>query len=132
MSLTLNIPKAQRLYKHLEDNPEQHFQGVWYEENPTCGTTACAAGWQAILDGADIVRNTWTDTSGTYSYASASTVLIDGVPVGIDVYARKSLGLTKEEADRIFYRSETEGQAITELGCLINMAVAAQGKQVDA
>lgn len=53
----MNLELAKRVRQIIRDNPERHNQSTWFSDNetlpndPSCGTTACLAGWVAALDG---------------------------------------------------------------------------------
>ena len=56
--VTTTKPEAvQRLLDHLQSLPPQRFEmGLWFTENPqsgwnwSCGTSACMAGWAAVIE----------------------------------------------------------------------------------
>jgi hypothetical protein len=100
------------LYEGIRDGRLKHYQGTWFmhalwgesvEANRDhCGTTACAAGWTALLAApADaVVRN--------------AGIMLDGVSEDADDYAERALGLNTSGAWALFYRS-TDEQALAQL-----------------
>jgi hypothetical protein len=70
-------PRALRraVADHIEANPELHNQDVWGDgdDNPTCGTPCCAAGWACHLGGG----------ARGLSVPTAATLLlhVDGLPL---------------------------------------------------
>jgi len=90
---TLNVSLLDATLQHIERNPHEWDQTTWQ-----CGTTACFAGHAAILHGTE-----WAYKLGGYVYA------MDGphLKVPVDEYARKALGLTGNEACRLFLSENT-------------------------
>lgn len=62
-----------------------------------CGTTLCFAGFTALIAGAEFAAG---PVGHNYS---GDVILDDGTQVTIERYAQSELGLTKEQADRLFY-----------------------------
>lgn len=113
----MNYEELRRVWKHIETNPRQHDQGAWYSVPSTyfqvtgtrsglpytneityqltepewqCGTTACLAGWTAILNG-------WRPIEPNAAFVT------DGEQVKIVYHvARKLLDLTEEQAMVLF------------------------------
>lgn len=105
---------AKRVRDHVKAHPEQHDQTLWYFSEPTCGTTACIAGWTAVLDGAQPIQD----------YAGESCLVAIGDDQrSIPVYARKALGLTGSEAWQLFDGCSND-RALAYLGELIAAAEA--------
>ena len=103
---------AQRVSAHVRAHPEQHAQGDWYQEN-NCGTTACVAGWTAILDGAELSKDFYDN-----GFVEANRVRnANGTSRLIANYAQEALGLTRDEAKNLFYSRERA--ALTYLDRLI-------------
>ena len=103
------LDRLKRLHARLVANPHQHDQGTWYEKSEVCGTTACAAGW-AVVDAAtddpriEIGFNTsaWSED---VEIISAVRLEPDGLYQTMYSAGRILLGLSEEEADRLFYGS---------------------------
>lgn len=114
----VNRAVAKQVYKYLKNNPEKHAQGSWFtkkvadakayrgyrrehvkaselegDEPNICGTTMCIAGATTFLveglEGLDY----WTVGSNGY---------VNKEEVGIEK-AREHLGLSREEAQILFY-----------------------------
>lgn len=71
---------------------------------PKCGTTACAAGWAAILFAPDDAR---------FSPTSELIFWVEGIPHRVPEFARDALGLTRSQSDYVFHCSN--GQVIPAL-----------------
>jgi hypothetical protein len=74
-----------------------------------CGTTACAAGWVAIVTAPDNARVSEED--GTVTYA-------DGRTADIDIVAQRMLGLSDVDALWLFRSHRTRGQVLAALRSL--------------
>ncbi|MES9516585.1 hypothetical protein ACIQYW_19075 [Rhodococcus erythropolis] len=85
---TLNIEFAEEVYQYLIDHPDEHNQGQWTKTTP-CGTVRCIAGTACHLAGHGIT--TASILTGALAYT-----------------ARKLLGLTAWEADRLFHCPDNE------------------------
>ncbi|WP_234551486.1 hypothetical protein [Rhodococcus qingshengii] len=83
---TLNIEFAEEVYQYLIDHPDEHNQGQWTKTTP-CGTVRCIAGTACHLAGYEI----------TAAF---------GVTGALAYTARKLLGLTAWEADRLFFLTD--------------------------
>ena len=104
---------AKEVSEHLHEHPEQHYQGDWFAETE-CGTTACVAGWTAILDGARLVREPFGLADGP----TKARIVVGGEPIG--VYAQRALGLTNLEAERLFHYEIDNALALSYLDDLID------------
>lgn len=95
LSEVRNVPLLRKTVEHLKDAPKDHNQMVWRNTRPTvrlarmlrlvkagqfaeaeqlertCGTTACFAGWGAMLDGA-----VWADVPGDGPYGNGESVMV--------------------------------------------------------
>ncbi len=93
------VERAYRVLDHIERNPEKHSQGFWVDSDRRetaatvmagCGTTACFAGWTALLAGAVYTgHGSWMELGG--SAGRTSTL------------AAELLGLTGDEVDALFF-----------------------------
>ena len=81
-----NVELLQATMQQIIDHPEQHDQYRFVDMN-ICGTTACFAGWAALLSGWSIARIRRVDSM----YDAGA----------------KLLGLTDDEASILFYGSNT-------------------------
>lgn len=53
-----NVELGRLVIKQVETFPEQFDMNVWAWDRPSCGTTACLAGWTLLLAGWDIRKIT--------------------------------------------------------------------------
>lgn len=116
---TPNVPRLRELArwareeddKRLRGEPSEWYQGYWFSRDPDeleeagvilpagCGTACCIAGKQAQLEGAVPYFNPTFDTT------SGGSVLVYGDRIDVDEFACETLGITKDEADRLFEAS---------------------------
>lgn len=82
------------------DGTVTHDQDTWYTKTSGCGTTACVAGWVALLDG-------WTplvvESSGEADFAVKGR----SDPTHIAAIASSVLELDTRTAHRMFYICDT-------------------------
>jgi hypothetical protein len=84
------------VHKQITEHPEVHDQRSWEWRDAPCGTTRCAGGW-ALHHYA--VAKGWTELN-LWQIAS---VVTGGKYASVRRGAAKALGLTEEEAHRLFY-----------------------------
>lgn len=87
----MNEELAIRVRDAILAHPELHDQDYYAHRN-SCGTTYCIAGWACALSGEQF---DWHGAVGDY-------VLIDGEPVNPLDRATELLGLTEDQAVRLF------------------------------
>lgn len=80
----VNVPLLQQVLDHITDNPETWDQTDW------CGTSCCVAGHVALAQG-------WQRTN-----VHSSRVRRDGEERSVSQVAREALGLTPDDAERLF------------------------------
>lgn len=107
----VQLALAKRVSAHLHAHPEQHDQYEYYTETE-CGTTACVAGWTAILDGADPIRRSYDEYGRAFS---------------ISEYSQEALGLDDDEANALFHEIMDPVRARTYLEELIVAGERAEG-----
>lgn len=106
-------------------------QNTWGEWRPECGTTACVAGWTAILHqrGNELVdavgrtgKQQWEALPADqkkYRDPGVSTPCVRPVGTGralmLDSYAAEALGLDSDQAAFLFYVDRTQTEV---LGCI--------------
>lgn len=106
-----NYELIEKVHRHIVDNPEQHDQALWAVKANSCGTVACAAGHALIFSGLDIM---WEVTP-----AKASSIgeeirrmrfarMPDGRREAISVAAREVMGLTRAEAEKLFFDTDDD------------------------
>lgn len=97
------VRRAYRVLDFIEAHPEKHDQSMWISnaDDPSmagydlrrtlneCGTTACFAGWDALLAG---------ETFTSYGLLTQDR--------RVDVYSAAALGLTVHEAYRLFHGAQ--------------------------
>ncbi|WP_280455453.1 hypothetical protein [Nocardia brasiliensis] len=107
---------ARRVSEHVHAHPEQHDQTIFYRDDAgSCGTAGCIAGWTAVLDGA---RPIFAELGSCLAFE----VSTPGGDRLIAEYARKALGLTADEARRLFTPNQTDSSARDYLDELIEDA----------
>lgn len=96
----LNIPLFRKIHAQIESFPESHNQGSW-----ECGTSRCVAGWAVHL-------TTGQPVYATIGLHSATRKLVEELDVrdtgSIPAVARRLLGITADEAGRLFYADEAQ------------------------
>lgn len=107
-----NLAELDRVIAHCAANPEQHDQVSWFDipaenwtdtalgedilaDNWRCHTTACLAGWAAILNG-------WRPKRPDTIYM----INDDGQAESVITVARQVLDLTSEQADELFAQAD--------------------------
>lgn len=102
------LQRRRMVLDFITAHPEHHNQAVWavpmawlrelYDESlvGTCGTVACVAGWTCIMAGDEL---TSSDGSPELDHAISDS----GAALEIPERAMRLLGLTKDEADELFY-----------------------------
>jgi len=105
-----NKELIERTMQHIVDHPEEHDQATWIG-NLTCGTVACFAGWALMLDGvsAEDILN-WSHAAPRYSLVGSRAREV----------ATEHLGLTIDEAGRLFQASNTRDMLQLMVKDLIN------------
>lgn len=103
----LNEPLIAAVFEQISAHPDSWDQSEWAQTSHTCGTTACFAGWAAQLNGH--TRLLWTnyashdDLDDEDGLKVAINLEVDtGEHVRIDEFAARVLGLTPDEATRVF------------------------------
>lgn len=107
----MNKAKLIELRDFLRDNPAKVDMKVWTSDDG-CGTSACAAGWAAVLDGVTLPnrprqgRETW--------WINPETKTSEWVVFDIDepegavspyTYGQRVLGLDRITASRLFFEA---------------------------
>ena len=92
-----NVELLEKVWRHIEDHPESHYQQIWMN---TCGTAGCFAGWACAL--AEGVVNDFQKPSWT--------TLLDGKWLHVEDAATKLLGITNEEGEIMFAGTNTREQ----------------------
>lgn len=102
----LNIELAEQVLEQITEHPETHCQEVWGSKAPGCGTQYCVAGWAAALNARFQDRLLWLD-DGHLEYVNTCDDDGRDKVVSIPVYARRALGLSRKQANRLFYGDES-------------------------
>lgn len=108
----------------IQKQPERYDQGTWGSVRAgrtlDCGTSHCIAGWAATLA---LPREAWQpDEYGDYD----DIVTVDGLERYIGEWAGEVLGLSEEDAERLF-----SGGWQPEAGMTVPDALRAIGDGVD-
>jgi hypothetical protein len=96
---TPDIDLLDQVMDHIETHPEEWGQGAW-----VCGTTACVGGRTCLLSGDMPVLY---PIGATGRMRADSVLTSDGVTCDIGYRAEKLLGLTSDQADRLFWGANT-------------------------
>jgi hypothetical protein len=91
-----NIELAEKVLRQITSDKRHHCQGTWISEN-SCGTSACIAGWTALVDDNVHVE---IQHGCCYQIYDKSTGRNLGV---VSDYARRALGLTGGQDEELFY-----------------------------
>lgn len=99
----LNVRLLNRIKRHLTREPKRYNQSRWgqYSEGPTapaCHTQGCIAGWAVFLS---VPKSKWRQWMRNTSGTGVDDVA-NGSPKGIPRKAKALLGLTHEEAYKLF------------------------------
>lgn len=105
-----NFKKLDALTLYIRKHPEEHDQGHWSRKT-ACGTTCCAAGHQAILDGHTLEYHT---VLGDFDAIVASKTTTGEL---ISTVAARSLGLTDAQSDELFTGT---GESVYDLEVIID------------
>lgn len=92
----INVPLLRKTLEHITAHPEEWNQDVWAKRTE-CGTACCLAGTALAIQGYEF---DWDNNGPLMSLLGESFWLTDGR--GIDEAAIEELGLTNDEADRLF------------------------------
>lgn len=95
----LNIRLFQKIHAQIESFPESHNQGSW-----ECGTSRCVAGWAVHLTTGQPVYATIGLHPATRELAGELGVRTGSIPA----VARRLLGVTADEAGRLFYADDEQ------------------------
>lgn len=99
----MNIELFRKIDEVIQNAPEMHYQGTWESANE-CGTTRCIAGWAvALTTGAPLFDRFGNPTRETEE-AACSVRVYD--PLHIGAIGRRLLGLTPQQAGKLFFTSE--------------------------
>lgn len=104
----LNIPLFQKIHAQITQDPGSHYQGSWETVNE-CGTTRCLAGWALHFEAhGDVYQYGGGYING---WSAQVRTLIDSRDGLEDWYtvsqiAKHLLGLTSDQAGRLFYADE--------------------------
>jgi hypothetical protein len=104
----INFTEIDRVLDHIGHLPAwQSDQGNWIvvlkgrieDDDWRCHTTACVAGWTAILNG-------WRPVADDGTRGKSGTVVREGDRRHSSDVATEVLGLTFAEADELFYETD--------------------------
>lgn len=123
---------ARAVYTQILLKPETHKQDIWINEGRTvdsCGTTACVAGWSAMLDPRnDVVREKLTPYPGYVSgdYYARIVDRASGKTLDVSDAGERSLGLDQDyqgaegtcAADWLFAAERTRDEVLVQLNSM--------------
>lgn len=112
-----NIPLIRKVRDYLREHPEEHNQCYWAYQSG-CKTTMCLAGTACHLSGHELDWETRHDYEYDISWLVAS-MTVEGQ--SIPDLARRLLGFSYDEADKIFY-TYNEDRVLEILDCIIETA----------
>jgi hypothetical protein len=92
-----NVEKCEEVLQFIKDHPEKHDQRTWGYKSD-CGTTACFAGWTAVLNGYEFYFGRMVFER----YYSGVKSLKTGVHSSTSTAAAVVLELTCDEAMMLF------------------------------
>jgi hypothetical protein len=98
-----NVDLLRTVMEHVTRHPDQLDMDVWGVRY-ACGTEMCIAGWAAVF--AEAEQN-W-QTLGSENVPVLSAVKIDERWRGPEEAAEVLLGLTREDADRLFFADDLD------------------------
>lgn len=111
-----NLEAAVPLHRHLWMHAEQYQQRRWGRKSHACGTIGCVAGWAVMLS--DIK----TQMDYQHLHIAGKQYLGHDTPGDIPGAARKILGLSLYEADKLFLALLPAFIARLRLGSMIRQA----------
>lgn len=105
----LNIPLFQKIHAQITRDPESHYQGSWETVNE-CGTTRCLAGWALHFEAHGNVYEYSSGGFATGWSAQMRTLFASRDDLEdcwtVHRLARHLLGLTRDQAGRLFYSDD--------------------------
>jgi hypothetical protein len=118
----LDVARLRELRAYLVEYPEHHYQGAWFQTPEAdsitsvpfvlgeCGSTACAAGTVAYLDG-------WRPVSGV-----GYEVIKDGrlSRESVQEIAQRLLRLTSYEASMLFFNTQDTEDVLSFIDYLLS------------
>lgn len=122
-----NVDLLMQVREKIVNEPEKHNQGSWAtaqsdpREGGDCGTAYCVAGWAAVLDGQEL---DWQ--CGSIGWMAS---WLAGMDRAIDTHARIVLGLTENEAFRLFLAENRRDDVLDMLDRLIEAGK--NGERID-
>jgi hypothetical protein len=99
--MTLNTEGLNQTLAYIKAHPEEWNQGSWGKRT-SCGTTYCFAGTWAHVSGAELL---WEQYPNNSLYVDV--VKVGGKKECVDDYAARTLGLTDDEQEKLFYSKPT-------------------------
>lgn len=96
----IDVSKLRKVLQFIDDNPELHDQSEILKKTTDCGTIGCLAGHTVMMFGDYHVL--WCRVSDSGLLRAAEVLRLDGRKAGILDEAQRILGLSEEQADRLF------------------------------
>jgi hypothetical protein len=113
-----NVDLMLAVREQITSHPETHDQTMWGRKTE-CGTTYCIAGWAAVLSGAEPLWD--IDIDDTEEAATALHAGRGDKPYqrSIRTIAEEALGISYQEAGRLFPGALSRAEALANLDELI-------------
>jgi hypothetical protein len=120
----LDLPLLNKVMDHIEAHPEEHDQSIWAkrrfdQDGNACGTQYCFAGHTVVMgmrDGEQLIwrPQTWRNVvGGDPLVATSGAVDVADAQGTINLIADRAqalLGLTRQEAERLFFAGQRREQ----------------------
>lgn len=108
----INVPLLEAALQEVIDHPELHYQRAFHKQTE-CGTAHCFGGWALALEGAELVEN-------ALDFPFLGVRKPDGSIGNSWNMARDALGLTEEQALRLFASENTRAMLELMVKDLVN------------
>jgi hypothetical protein len=112
--IQINEPLLAKTMHHLTAHPEEHEQRLWLARG-SCGTAGCLAGWALHFAGHEMIFEDFDHDTSEFlgnprlpwlrRFDAAVGSMADGRDIAY--VARRELGLSRAQADRLFHGDNT-------------------------
>lgn len=96
----IDVNKLRTVLRHIDDNPDLHDQSEILKKGTDCGTIGCLAGHTIMLFTNHQIL--WCANNAGTTWRAAEVITPEGRKTGILEEAQYILGLSGEQADRLF------------------------------
>ncbi|PZU04714.1 MAG: hypothetical protein DI630_00945 [Gordonia sp. (in: high G+C Gram-positive bacteria)] len=132
-----NTDLLRKVRHKMAAEPDTHDQSIWISADPgqrvdhadglalTYGTTACVAGWTALLSGDRLIVPMYAtdDNIVTAPFDVANVFTVDGVIESVYQRARKLLDINYVFAEALFDGGNSRGTVLTIIDQIIEQEV---------